>query len=173
MIHLVLFSAFLGLSHPKTIYDFKLTAIDGTEIDFENYKGKKLLIVNTASKCGFTPQYEDLQKLYELYGDQVTILGFPSNNFMGQEPGSNSEIAEFCKLNYGVEFQMFAKIDVKGKNKHPLYEWLSSKEQNGWNDKEPSWNFCKYLIDENGKLVQFHKSNVNPLDQSIIDWVKN
>ncbi len=171
MTQLILISLLSLFNTPKQIYDFQVTAIDGTEIDFSNYKGKKLLIVNTASKCGYTPQYEDLQKLHELYGDRIAILGFPSNNFMGQEPGANDEIAKFCKLNYGVEFQMFEKIDVKGKNKHPLYEWLSNKEMNGWNDKEPSWNFCKYLIDENGKLVQFYKSSVNPMDQAIIEWV--
>lgn len=155
----------------SSIYDFKVEAIDGTTIDFAEYKGKKLLIVNTASKCGYTPQYEDLQALHEAYGDKLVILGFPSNNFMGQEPGSNLQIAEFCKENYGVTFQMMAKVEVKGNNQHPLYKWLSSKELNGWNDEVPSWNFCKYLIDENGKLVKFYKSGVKPMDQEIIDFV--
>lgn len=154
----------------SSIYDFKVEAIDGTTIDFSEYKGKKLLIVNTASKCGYTPQYEDLQMLHEKYGDKLVILGFPSNNFMRQEPGSNLEIAEFCTKNYGVTFQMFAKLEVKGKDQHPLYKWLSSKDLNGWNDNAPSWNFCKYLVDENGKLVKFYKSGVKPMDQEIINF---
>jgi len=156
---------------PTSIYDIQAEAIDGSMIDFSAYKGKKLMIVNTASKCGFTPQYEDLEKLHELYGDQITILGFPSNNFMHQEPGSNEEIAEFCKANYGVKFQMFAKVDVKGKDQHPLYQWLTDKEANGWNDQAPTWNFCKYLIDENGKLVKFYKSKTNPMDKEIVEFV--
>ncbi len=152
-------------------YDFKVEAIDGTVVDFSQFRGKKLLIVNTASKCGYTRQYEDLQKLHEQYGDKLVVLGFPSNNFMGQEPGTNEEIASFCKVNFGVSFQMFAKMDVKGKNQHPLYQWLSSKESNGWNDKASSWNFCKYLIDEDGKLVQFYRSGTNPMDSKILDFV--
>ena len=155
---------------PASIYDFQMEAIDGTTIDFRQYRGKKLLLVNTASKCGYTPQYEDLQKLHERYGDQLVILGFPSNNFMGQEPGSNDEIAEFCRLNYGVTFQMFNKIDVKGNNQHPLYQWLSDKELNGWNDKAPTWNFCKYLVNEQGELVKFFRSGTKPMDQEIIDF---
>ncbi len=162
---------FLSLMSSTTIYDFQIEAIDESTIDFSQFKGKKLMIVNTASKCGFTPQYKDLQLLHERYGDKLVILGFPSNNFMGQEPGSNIEIAEFCRANYGVTFQVFSKIDVKGKNQHPLYQWLSNKELNGWNDKAPSWNFCKYLIDENGKLVKFYKSGTKPMDQEIIDFI--
>ena len=141
-----------------TIYDFKMTAIDGKEIDFSAYKGKTLLIVNVASKCGNTPQYEDLQKLHELAGDKVTILGFPANNFGGQEPGTNSEIAEFCKANYGVTFQMFEKISVKGDDQHPLYAWL--KEKSG---SEPTWNFCKYLVKPDG-TVKFFPSKVKPME---------
>ncbi len=156
----------------ESIYRFEAEAIDGSVIDFKSFEGQKLLIVNTASRCGYTSQYEDLQKLHEQYGDKITVLGFPSNNFMGQEPGSNEEIAEFCKINYGVTFQMFAKIDVKGKDQHPIYEWLSSKEKNGWNDKAPSWNFCKYLIDEEGKLVKFFKSGTNPMDDEILSFAK-
>ena len=113
---------------PKSFYDFKMKAIDGTMIDFSKYKGKKVLVVNVASKCGFTPQYTDLQKLNETYGDKVTILGFPANNFGGQEPGSNEVIKEFCTKNYGVTFQMFEKISVKGDDMDPLYQWLSKKE---------------------------------------------
>ena len=142
----------------SSIYDFKMKSIDGEEIDFEKYKDKNLLIVNVASKCGYTPQYEDLQELHEMAGDKITILGFPANNFGGQEPGSNSEIAEFCKKNYGVTFQMFEKISVKGDDQHALYKWL--KEQSG---SEPGWNFCKYLVKPDG-TVKFYASKVKPLE---------
>jgi glutathione peroxidase len=140
------------------LYDFKIESIDGKQIDFSQYKGKTLLIVNTASKCGYTPQYEELQKLHELYRSKVTILGFPANNFGGQEPGTNLQIAEFCKANYGVTFQMFEKISVKGADQHPLYAWL--KEKTG---EEPSWNFCKYLVKPDG-TVKFFKSSVKPME---------
>lgn len=173
MIHTLVLTLSSLFLNSTSIYDFKVEEIDGTMIDFQQFEGKKLLIVNTASKCGFTPQYEGLQELHELYGDKIAILGFPSNNFLGQEPGTNLEIAEFCEANYGVTFQMFAKVDVKGKKQHPLYQWLSDQEKNGWNDKAPSWNFCKYLIDENGKLVHFYKSGVKPMDQKIIDFINN
>lgn len=157
----------------QSFYDFKMLAIDGTEIDLSQYKGKKVLVVNTASKCGFTPQYKDLEALHQKMGDKLVILGFPANNFMGQEPGSNTEIASFCQKNYGVTFQMFEKIDVVGKNQHPLYKFLSDKTLNGWNDQAPSWNFCKYLIDENGRLLKFYKSGVNPLDDEIVNAVNS
>lgn len=144
-------------------YDFKIDSLEGKPIDFSQYKGKTLLIVNTASKCGYTPQYEELQKMNELYGDKITILGFPANNFGGQEPGTNLQIAEFCKANYGVTFQMFEKISVKGADQHPLYAWL--KEKTG---EEPSWNFCKYLVKPDG-TVKFFKSSVKPMDKEILD----
>lgn len=144
------------------LYDFKMNALDGTPIDFSKYKGKTLLIVNTASKCGYTPQYTDLQKLHEQYGSKITILGFPANNFGGQEPGSNAEIGEFCKKNYGVSFQMFEKISVKGDDQHALYKWL--KEKTG---QEPTWNFCKYLVKPDG-TVKFFNSKVKPLDNEIV-----
>jgi len=147
----------------SSVYDFKINSLDGKEIDFSKYKGKTLLIVNTASKCGYTPQYADLEKLHEQFGDKVTILGFPANNFAGQEPGSNAEIGEFCKKNYGVTFQLFEKISVKGEDAHPLYAWL--KEKTG---QEPSWNFCKYLVKPDG-TVKFFNSKVKPLDKEIID----
>jgi glutathione peroxidase len=158
---------------PKSFYDFKMKAIDGTMIDFSKFKGKKVLLVNVASKCGFTPQYTDLQKLNEMYGDKVAILGFPANNFGGQEPGSNEEISQFCTKNYGVTFQMFEKISVKGDDMAPLYQWLTGKEYNGWNTDEPSWNFCKYLIDENGKLIAFFPSKVKPLDDDLVNKIKS
>ncbi len=144
-------------------YAFTLNAIDGTEINFENFKGKKVLLVNVASRCGFTPQYATLQELHEKHGDKVVILGFPANNFGGQEPGSNDQIATFCQKNYGVSFQMFEKISVKGDDQHPLYQWLS--EQSG---ETPSWNFCKYLVSENGEVEAFYKSNVNPMGDEVL-----
>ena len=158
---------------PKSFYDFQMKAIDGTNINFSKYKGKKVLVVNVASKCGFTPQYADLQKLNEMYGNKVAILGFPANNFGGQEPGTNHEISQFCTQNYGVTFQMFEKISVKGDDMAPLYQWLTEKQYNGWNTEEPSWNFCKYLIDENGKLIAFWPSKVKPLSDEIVSKIKS
>jgi glutathione peroxidase len=149
-----------------SIYDFKMKSLTGEELDFSMYKGKKLLIVNTASKCGYTYQYEDLQKLHEQYGDKVTVLGFPANNFLWQEPGNNSEIADFCQRNYGVTFQMFEKISVKGRDRHPLYKWLVAKT-----GEAPSWNFCKYLVSEDGSTVLFFKQTVKPLDEAIISKI--
>jgi glutathione peroxidase len=153
----------LFTSSVNSIYDFKMNSIDGQEIDFKQYKGKTLLLVNVASKCGFTPQYADLEKLHEQFGDKVVVLGFPANNFKGQEPASNAEIAEFCQKNYGVKFQMFEKISVAGADQHPLYQFL--KEKTG---QEPSWNFCKYLVKPDG-TVKFFNSKVAPLDSQIVD----
>ena len=153
----------LGAMIPSgSIYDFKINSLEGAPIDFSAYKGKTLLIVNTASKCGYTPQYTDLQKLHEQYRGKVTILGFPANNFGAQEPGSNSEIKSFCSQNYGVTFQMFEKVSVKGDDQHPLYSWL--KEKTG---SEPSWNFCKYLVKPDG-TVKFFPSKVKPMDVQIL-----
>jgi glutathione peroxidase len=159
----ILFIALSFFMSVPSLYDFKMTSIDGEQIDFAKYKGKTLLIVNVASKCGYTPQYGDLQKLQDQYGNKVTILGFPANNFAAQEPGSNLEIAEFCKKNYGVSFQMFEKISVKGDDQHPLYKFL--KEKTG---QEPSWNFCKYLVKPDG-TIKFYPSKVSPLDKEIVD----
>ena len=145
-----------------SLYDFKMNSLEGKVIDFSQYKGKTLLIVNTASECGYTPQYADLQKLNEQYGSKVTILGFPANNFGGQEPGTSAQISSFCKKNYGVTFQMFEKISVKGDDQHPLYKWL--KEKTG---EEPTWNFCKYLVKPDG-TVKFFPSKVKPLDNEIV-----
>ena len=149
----------------SSLYDFKMNSIDGKQIDFSQYKGKTLLIVNTASECGFTPQYKDLQKLHETYGSKITILGFPANNFGGQEPGSNTQIAQFCQKNYGVSFQMFEKISVTGKDQHPLYQFL--KEKTG---HEPTWNFCKYLVKPDGSIT-FYPSKVNPMDKEIVNAI--
>jgi glutathione peroxidase len=150
----------------QSIYDFRITALNGDTIDFSKYRGKHLVIVNTASKCGYTPQYADLEKLHNDYGDKVFVLGFPANNFLWQEPGSNEDIAKFCKKNYNVSFQMFEKISVKGKNKHPLYKWLEAKT-----GETPSWNFCKYIVSKDGNDVKFFSSNVNPLDEKIVSIV--
>lgn len=150
-------------SPQQSVYDFKLNSLEGEEIDFRKYQGKSLLLVNVASKCGFTPQYADLEKLHEEFGDQVVVLGFPANNFGSQEPGSNLEIAEFCQKNYGVKFQMFEKISVKGEDQHPLYQWL--KEKTG---QEPTWNFCKYLVKPDG-TVKFFPSKVKPMDDEILN----
>ena len=135
---LIIFTFIMMAISPPSLYDFKINSLDGKSIDFTQYKGKIILIVNTASECGYTPQYADLQELHQKYGSKITILGFPANNFGGQEPGSNVQIATFCKKNYGVTFQMFEKISVRGNDQHPLYQYL--KEKTG---KEPSWNFCK------------------------------
>jgi glutathione peroxidase len=150
-------------SSATSVYEFKMNSIDGQPIDFAQYKGKNLLIVNVASKCGYTPQYTDLEKLHEDFGSKVVVLGFPANNFGSQEPGSNTEIAEFCQKNFGVKFQMFEKISVKGEDQHPLYQFL--KEKTG---QEPGWNFCKYLVKPDG-TVKFFSSKVKPLDSEIID----
>ena len=153
---------------PKSIYDFKVIALDGSVIDFSKYRGKKILIVNTASKCGFTPQYEALEKLYENNKDHLVIIGFPANNFMFQEPGSNEHIAEFCKKNYGVTFPMAAKISVKGKDMALLYRWLTQKQYNGYRDTKVKWNFQKYLINEKGELINVFYSKTTPDSPEII-----
>lgn len=153
---------------PKSIYDFKVEALDGKTIDFARFKGKKILIVNTASECGYTPQYEDLQKLHEKYRDKLVIVGFPSNDFGKQEPGSNSDIAAFCKKNYGVTFPMAAKIAVTGKDMAPIYHWLTEKQHNNYENTSVKWNFQKYLIDEKGNLVKMYPSKVKPIDAELI-----
>ena len=150
-----------------SLYDFKITSLEGEEIDFARYRGKCLLIVNTASKCGYTPQYADLEKLHELYGNKVVVLGFPANDFLWQEPGSNNEIAACCERNYGVSFQMFEKISVKGRGKHPLYKWLETASGHS-----PSWNFCKYVVSSDGKTVRFFPSKVKPMDKEIMDAIE-
>lgn len=146
--------------------------MDGGTIDLSKYKGKKILIVNTASKCGYTPQYEALQKLYNQYKDRLVIIGLPSNNFMFQEPGSNADIKSFCQKNYGVTFPMAAKIAVKGKNMHPLYVWLTQKKYNQFSDNSVKWNFQKYLIDENGKLVAVFAPGTDPMSDEVIAAIK-
>ncbi len=146
-----------------SFYDFKMKSLDGKQtIDFSQYRGKKVVVLNTASECGYTPQYADWEKFYKANKDKVVVLGFPANDFGGQEPGSATEIATFCQKNFGVSFPMFEKIHVVGSEQHPLYKWLSTKSLNGWNDKVPTWNFCKYLLNERGELVNFFASKVKP-----------
>lgn len=156
----------------SSIYDFTVTGLDGKPINFPDFKGKKILVVNTASECGFTPQYKGLEELYEKYKDKLVIIGFPANNFGHQEPGTNQEIADFCKKNYSVTFPMAAKISVKGDDMHPLYQWLTRKELNGFSDSEVRWNFQKYLIDESGKLIAVFKSGVKPMSEEIISLIE-
>lgn len=150
----------------KSFYDFKVKDIDGNDFSFSQLKGKKVLLVNTASKCGNTPQYADLEKFYESNkGKNFVIIGFPANNFLSQEPGTNEEIKSFCQKNYGVTFPMMSKISVKGDDMHPVYKWLTSKELNGFMDSQVKWNFQKYLVNEEGKLVEIldPKTSVNTL----------
>ena len=156
----------------KTIYDYKVQALDGSEINFADFKGKKILIVNTASECGFTPQYADLENLYKQYKNHLVIVGFPANNFGSQEPGSNQEIAAFCQKNYGVSFPMAAKVSVKGDDKAPIFKFLTEEELNGVKNSEILWNFTKFLLDENGKLIDTFVSTTKPTDEAITKYLK-
>jgi len=153
-------------------YDLSAISIDGDTISMDKFKNKTIMIVNVASQCGYTPQYSELQKLNIIYDSTLAILGFPSNDFLWQEPGENDEIKLFCQRNYGVTFQMFEKTHVKGKKIHPIYDWLSSKNQNGWNEQTPKWNFYKYVINKEGKLINFFPSSMSPLDSSITELIK-
>jgi len=157
----------------ESIHQFKVKDINGKSFEFSSLKGKKVMIVNTASKCGLTPQYEKLEALYQKYkNDNFIIIGFPANNFMGQEPGSDQEISSFCQKNYGVSFPMMSKISVKGKSMHPVYQFLTKKSKNGLEDNEVQWNFQKYLIDEEGHLVKVISPRTQPDDASIIQWIE-
>ena len=159
---------------PKSIHDFNVQDIYGNDFDFNKLKGKKIMVVNTASKCGLTYQYKDLEKLYKYFKNKnFVIVGFPANNFLWQEPGSNEKIASFCKENYGVSFPMMSKISVKGSTIHPIYKFLTRKSENGVIDSSVSWNFQKYLIDENGYIVRVVSPRTKPNDQSIIDWISS
>ena len=159
--------------YSDSFYDLSALSIDGKDISFKSFKGKKVLIVNVASECGYTDQYDDLQYLHRKYSNRLVILGFPSNNFGKQEPGSNIKILDFCKSNFGVEFQMFEKIEVIGEKTHPVYKWLTSSSLNGWNDKSPKWNFYKYLVDQNGNLSKVLASSINPRDPIITDFIES
>lgn len=157
----------------ESIYNIKIMQLDEkTSLDLSQYKGKKILFVNTASECGFTPQYEDLQKLQNKYAEKLVIIGSPCNQFGGQEPGSSDQIATFCKKNFGVTFMLTQKIDVKGESQHPLYQWLTNKTKNGVLDSEVKWNFNKFLVDENGKLLAYFASTTGPMSSNITDLIE-
>ncbi len=162
-----------GVQAQKNFYDFTVKDIYGEDFPLSQLKGKKVLVVNTASKCGLTPQYEDLEKLYNEYKEMgFVIVGFPANNFMNQESGTNEEIAEFCEKNYGVSFPMMSKISVKGDDMHPLYQWLTTKDLNGKMDSEVKWNFQKYMINEKGELVGMVPPRDKPYSDDILSWLK-
>lgn len=157
-----------------TIYQFKVTDLTGNEFDFAKLKGKKVIVVNTASKCGLTPQYKELEALYEKYKDKgLVIVGFPANNFAGQEPGTNAEIATFCQQNYGVSFPMMGKVSVKGDDMAPIYHFLTEKSKNGLKDSEVEWNFQKYLINEKGQLEKVVSPKTLPTDAEIVNWINS
>jgi glutathione peroxidase len=156
----------------SSIHQFKVEGLEGDTIDFSTFKGKKILVVNTASKCGYTPQYEALEKVYEQYKDKLVIVGFPANNFGQQEPGTNADIKEFCQRNYGVKFPMAAKISVKGDDIAPVYKWLTSKKENGVLDAEIKWNFNKFLLGEDGRMIAYFPSNVKPDSEEILKYLK-
>lgn len=170
---LILVGCWLGTDAQSNFYDYTVKTLEGDEFNFSQLKGKKVMIVNTASKCGLTPQYEQLEAVYKKYGgDNFVILGFPANNFLKQEPGSADEIREFCTKNYGVSFPMMAKISVKGKDMAPIYQWLTQKEKNSLADSNVKWNFQKYLIDEEGSLVKVVNPATKPDDIEIINWIE-
>jgi glutathione peroxidase len=157
----------------QSIHQFKVTDLSGNTFDFASLKGKKVIVVNTASKCGLTPQYKDLEALYTTYKDKgLVIVGFPANNFFSQEPGTNEEIAQFCQLNYGVTFPMMAKVSVKGKDMCEVYQFLTKQAKNGFEDSDVEWNFQKYLLNENGELEKVISPRTKPLDDEIVNWVK-
>lgn len=167
-----LFSSAKAQEPSQSIYDIKINSIDNTPINLSDYKGKKILFVNVASECGFTPQYEDLEKLYKTYKDDLMIIGIPCNQFGGQEPGSAEEIKSFCQVNYGVTFLITEKVDVKGDNQHPLYKWLTEKELNGSKSSSVKWNFQKYLVDEEGKFIDYWYSITKPMSGKITNYLK-
>jgi glutathione peroxidase len=160
------------MQETASIYNISINSLTGEPIDLNAFKGKKILIVNTASECGFTGQYEGLQELYDTYKDKLVVIGVPCNQFGGQEPGTANDIQTFCKQNYGVTFVMTEKVDVKGENQHPLYAWLTQKELNGVSSSTVKWNFQKYLIDENGHFVDFYYSITKPMSSKITDQLK-
>lgn len=156
----------------KSIYDYKVESIDGKEINFADFKGKKILIVNTASECGFTPQYKDLEQVSKEYADKVVVIGFPANNFGGQEPGTNTEIGAFCEKNFGVTFPLAAKVSVKGEDTAPIFKFLTEKDLNGVKNTTILWNFTKFLVDENGQLIDSFISTTKPTSESITKYFK-
>jgi len=173
MVSILLICLSLFTQVKTTVYDFSIKDIDGNEINLNDFKGKKILLVNVASKCGYTPQYEGLQKLYEQNKEDLIIIGLPCNQFMHQEPGTNEEIKSFCSKNYGVTFPITEKINVKGDDVHPLYKWLTTKELNGFEDSKVKWNFQKYLINEEGHLIQVFGTKVKPLSDEILNALRS
>lgn len=167
----LLFTMIISATLAGGFYDFKVPGLDGKEIDFSAFKGKKVLIVNTASECGLTPQYEDLEKLYEKYKNKLVVIGFPANNFGEQEPGSNSQIQEFCKKNYGVSFPMAEKISVKGDDTHQLYVWLKTQAKEKGLADPVTWNFGKFLVNEKGELVATFSPRTTPMSEEILKWM--
>jgi glutathione peroxidase len=153
---------------PTSFFQLQATSLNGQQVSFEQYKGKKIIVLNVASKCGYTPQYADWERFYQENKDNTVVLGFPCNDFMGQEPGNANEIAAFCEKNYGVSFPMYEKVHVKGENVSAVYRWLTDPNLNGWNKQEPTWNFCKYLINEKGELTHFFASKVTPQSEEFI-----
>ena len=173
LIILISLLPFLSIGQSQSFYEFTVSDIDGNEFSFEQLKGKKVMVVNVASKCGYTSQYEQLQSVYETYGgDNFTIIAFPANNFMGQEPGSDEDIKAFCSENYGVTFPVMSKISVKGKDISEVYQWLTLKDLNGIEDSSVKWNFQKYLISDEGTLVKVIKPKIKPYDPEIINWIE-
>ena len=161
-------------NYSENIYDYSINLINGNTVDLKSYRGKKIILVNVASKCGYTPQYDGLQKLYEKYNQKLEVVGVPANDFLWQEPGKNKDIQTFCKVNYGVTFPIVEKSIVKKtKGQHPLFTWLTHEDLNGWNDAAPGWNFYKYLIDEKGKLSKVLASSINPRDSIITDFIES
>lgn len=157
-----------GITPPASIYDLSVTLNNGSQLPLSSLKGKKILLVNTASDCGYTPQYEDLQKLYTDYQDKLVIIGFPANDFKEQEKGTDEEIEKFCKLNFGVSFPLAKKSSViKGANQNPVFNWLSDPAKNGWNDQPPTWNFSKYLVDEKGILIKYFDPGISPSNPDV------
>lgn len=163
----------MDITAPSSIYQFDIKTIKGDKLDFKKYAGKKILIVNVASECGFTKQYAQLEELAEHYKDKLVVIGFPCNDFGGQEPGSAEEIQNFCTSKFGVTFPLTEKINIKSKPVHPIYEWLTHKEQNGVLDAKVGWNFNKFLLNEKGQLIAYFGSSVKPLDDDILDLLKD
>ena len=173
ILSILILMAQIVTAQETSFYSFKTKTLDGNDFDFSSLRGKKVLVVNTASKCGFTPQYATLEKIYEKYKDNnFVVIGFPANDFLRQEPGTNEEIAEFCQKNYGVTFPIMQKISVKGDNMHPVYRWLTSKAENGRQDSKVTWNFQKYMIDETGNLVGYASPNEKPDSEKIVSWIE-
>lgn len=169
----ILLHGLFSFTDTSSIHQFQIRALNSEEvIDFKSFAGKKILVVNVASKCGFTKQYAGLETLFQKYQDQLVIIGFPCNQFLGQEPGTEAEIVEFCSANFGVSFPMTEKIDVKGENAHEIYQWLTSSELNGKEDYKISWNFNKFLLDEEGRILEHFPSKVKPLDEEILAYLE-